>query len=192
MHTIRMLFITGALAATTLVGGVAHANPGSGVSGAADRGTAAQAQAQVNRSTDRAVSGRQQTAVTPHNNGEWCGRQCDAKDPYNYVYQGAGGPSHWVTCASDAITVRRADGLGMSVSLRYSPFCETTWAEGNFSVDLRNESYYSNGTWRTVTLAYAQQGNGLNYTAMLDDHSLLNRACVDRGTVSSRICTSKY
>lgn len=112
-----------------------------------------------------------------------CGRQCDSKDPATYVYKGR-------KCSEDAITVKSASLWTVHANLRYSPFCRTTWADGNLRDNLRNESYYTNGTWRTVTLAYGEQGNGPHWTAMLDDADLLNRACAE-GPGGS-ICTEKY
>lgn len=98
-----------------------------------------------------------------------CGRLCDNQDPLTFAPY----PHSNVHCADDVTTVRQTE----HVLLRYSPRCETTWA-------LRNTVYwdleviysdYSNGTRRAAINAYAAD---TDRSPMLDDHALLNFACI--------------
>jgi hypothetical protein len=174
-----LLVVSGALAVIGLMPTTANASP------APAHLAAGSASAGLDAGKDGGIHIR--------SNGEWCGRQCDGQDPETYVYRGAGGPQSWRTCGSDAITIKTipANTWGVGGELRYSPFCETTWARSSRAYALRNESYYTNGQFRSVTEAGYDSGNGTHYTQMLDDHGLANRACAYRSP-SMGMCSGKF
>jgi hypothetical protein len=144
----------------------------------------------------------QQPSEVTAQTGDYCGQPCDVKDPKSFVYNGR-------KCAADQVGIRSnsfKDSSGKpwgTIVLRYSEFCETTWAEGAARnpvggglIELRNESYYANGSSRAVTTAKTWTPGAGTYTAMLDDHNLKNRACMRYTAPASDpgpwLCTEKY
>jgi hypothetical protein len=127
-----------------------------------------------------------------------CGRACDGKDPESYWIYGPGGPSNWYKCSWDAITVRTIHPGPYPgdpwVELRYSPRCRTTWARGCCYANYAVRSYFKNGRYREVAYARGLNSSTKVYSAMLDDHNLLNEACVDFQIGGSPLwkCTGRY
>jgi hypothetical protein len=123
-----------------------------------------------------------------------CGSDCDHTDP-NYFpvpYNGS-----WYNCSSDA----RSQLTNWAVTLRYSPHCETTWAQADplcscMVLTLWVESYTSSsgGSPRTTDSTLLSENS--DDTNQLNDHNLYNRACmtysIDTGNTWQTICTGRY
>jgi hypothetical protein len=115
-----------------------------------------------------------------------CGSICDGKDPNTFN-----------NCASDAVNVLSP---AFGLQLRYSNHCETTWGRfaGNCSCQVdyfEIRSYFLDG----VTLrAWSRDRAPTNSSAtvMLNDHNLLNQACIsystNDGATHEISCTGKY
>jgi len=117
-----------------------------------------------------------------------CGRACDAKDPTSYIFDI--GP-----CSSDGTEIYSRTADFMSVKLKYSPRCRTTWTIGCCYTALANRSFYSNGTLRAPVYNWDARYQGdWRRTTMLDDANLYNDACFDvqAGGSPEWWCTSRY
>jgi hypothetical protein len=118
-----------------------------------------------------------------------CGVICNYHDPQTYqVWIQHQDPDGYYYCASDAVTVRS----GVYLELRYSPHCETTWArlKSNFSL-----AYVQMTISSSSGASSSAEGIGM-WTVMLNDHGLLNHACLsymngDGGPVYQD-CTTSY
>jgi hypothetical protein len=133
-----------------------------------------------------------------------CGRLCDGKDPQTFeIYFDPNHPDHFYTCAGIASTKGRASTSNVSVELRYSTRCETTWARatrtGGVYWDVIHYSKFKSGTARKTERN--EFYGGASWTTMLDDHNLLNRVCIEdfyneddyvAGRIHERACTVWY
>jgi hypothetical protein len=134
-----------------------------------------------------------------------CGSLCDGKDPQTFriYFDPNNHPDHFYTCAGIASTKGRAATDNVSVELRYSTRCETTWARatrtGGVFWDIIHYSKFPSGTMRrTVRNDFV---DGASWTTMLNDHGLLNRVCIEdfeneddyaAGRIHQRACTVWY
>ena len=118
-----------------------------------------------------------------------CGAPCDFKNPYIYRYD----PNHnlpddEIDCSLAYSTHGTATTGTVSLTQRYSTYCETTWAEwtkGDFGVfRIWLESNYLDGTPRVreflgdVVEVFSRSDGFTGYSVMINDHNLLNRLCV--------------
>jgi Protein of unknown function (DUF2690) len=121
------------------------------------------------------------TGVADASSSSWyCGNACDEKNPQTYVATAPGGPSNYVICAADAITVSSRARDGGTLQLRYSPTCQTTWGRlygVNRSVVFQ-QRYMGSFGWVTVDPGYEIQDPGYrNWGYMWNDHGVTLRAC---------------
>ncbi|WP_250031842.1 DUF2690 domain-containing protein [Paractinoplanes maris] len=123
-----------------------------------------------------------------------CGSVCDGKNPQNYVYQGPGGPSQWVTCQADAYTKYTAGKSGHAgyVELRYSPACRTAWAKTNtLNTVIHVYSYNSNGSERRHEDQVTN--SSVKYTVMVNDAGYTAKACATvPASGGDMLCTKKF
>jgi len=97
----------------------------------------------------------------------YCNPRCDGKDPSIYP---PGGP-----CADDGETIYTFTYYGRTLQLRYSPNCETVWGR------------LYGGTPHDKVVLYREGASSVQYeyfkgrdewTAMLDDHGVETKACL--------------
>ena len=137
-----------------------------------------------------------------------CGRMCDNENPNTFLAKPAGGPSNWYSCGADARTVDTigpADNsdlrfYGVTIQLRYSPRCRTTWARayGLQRSDTlwvkRNPGTsfedWSNDVEYPYNSAYVGGSNWM-WSMMLDDAGQTSMACFTPRGHGSRghVCT---
>ncbi|MET7469184.1 DUF2690 domain-containing protein [Micromonospora sp. NPDC005686] len=121
-----------------------------------------------------------------------CGSACDQRDPQTFkiYYDG----SNYATCATgrsgkneaayDIDSIWFASG---TITLRYSPMCQTVWTRRSGNIYPVTKSYYMNGSKRTEARGPL---SGTNWTAMLNDAGLLGQSCASDGPAVG--CTVKY
>jgi hypothetical protein len=131
-----------------------------------------------------------------------CGNTCDHKDPDTYTRYYSG-QNYTYTCAySDNVSTVKSvtTAWGNKLELRYSSYCETTWMRVTHVDGLVDTKMYSTNTDGSVRTTENRPGGG-NWSLMLNDHNLLNYACIteyatetDRanGNVFKTTCTGKY
>lgn len=129
-----------------------------------------------------------------HAEATYCGAACNGKDPQTYTARVG---VSLVYCATDAITVRTAynSSHGMTVTLRYSPKCQTVWARvhggasgGEYLLgiaDVGMAFYFTN--------YYSLSNGGRNWSNMWNDHHVTLRACVINARNGITLaCTTGY
>jgi hypothetical protein len=103
-----------------------------------------------------------------------CGSRCDYQDPATFPATYCG-QYCYTTCADDAVTIDTAWHGSDYIELRYSNYCQTLWIRGNAYVCCSNaigaamstHPYSDYGT--TYGSVYLPAGNGVRYSAMLND-----------------------
>lgn len=124
-----------------------------------------------------------------------CGSYCDGKNPATTKFWDDRN-HRWYTCAEDARTIYKLEGLNHPLTeLRYSFKCETAWTRIERSTGgyaMKVDSFWSQTTSRRVTYEAISSSPGSAWTAMVNDACpKVARACVYIPYGDWK-CTSKY
>ena len=138
-----------------------------------------------------------------------CGSHCNNENPNTFNITPPGGPSQWYHCSADAKTVdslgpadnRTLRDFGVTLQLRYSPKCRTTWARayGLSNTDTLVVKVYGAGgsQWTSNDTEYGQNasyqsGPGQMWSPMMNDAGYTSRACFTpraHGSTRLQVCT---